>query len=508
MSRQEFIEYIAGLVINQPSDFFNSVTIAQACLESNYGQSVLYKGFNNAFGYKAKNGEWNGKIAGDYKSNEEVNGVLIKDVPSDFRAYDSVKDSVKDHAYMMTSRGEGYKTIYAEAINAKTPEEQAHALTHRYAGDSLYGEKLMAIIINYNLEQYDEPKKGVAKMGYIGIDIGHGANTRETGGGKAVYVGGVWHEEHDFNSKVAVRLNELLTKSGHKTTYGVQGPFKNEVGLSARTDKFNALNVDLMISIHANYISNANVNGICAFYWHDHAGSKKYAKLVMDEYRKQGQTIYGGGEIASLVGSWTNFHMLRETKMSAVLMELGFMSGNRDFDKVFGKGQSAYVEQMAVGMANAVNKYFGLSEVVGEKPVSTYNPQGLKSTPLKPYVAPRLPWDKLKVGDTVTLAKNWQWVDLAKRELLQSKKYDELLGKQDKIAEVKTIEGGNHSKVAYRLEKYNSWILQEYLEESSASWELVQVEPAPEGQPDTPALELLAGEYVDKDGVVWIWKKK
>ena len=154
MNRKEFIEYIAKMVVATPSEFFNSVTIAQAALESGYGTSTLYKAFNNSFGYKAKKGEWNGKVAGDYKSDEEVNGVLIKDVPSDFRAYDSVLDSVKDHAYMM-SRTAWYADYYKDAINAKTPEAQAKALTGKYAGDSKYDVKLMDIINAYGLKKYD-----------------------------------------------------------------------------------------------------------------------------------------------------------------------------------------------------------------------------------------------------------------------------------------------------------------------------------------------------------------
>ena len=158
MNRKEFIEYIAKMVVATPSEFFNSVTIAQAALESGYGTSTLYKAFNNSFGYKAKKGEWNGKVAGDYKSDEEVNGVLIKDVPSDFRAYDSVLDSVKDHAYMM-SRTAWYADYYKDAINAKTPEAQAKALTGKYAGDSKYDVKLMDVINAYGLKKYDGIKE-------------------------------------------------------------------------------------------------------------------------------------------------------------------------------------------------------------------------------------------------------------------------------------------------------------------------------------------------------------
>lgn len=158
MTKKEFIEYIAEIVVRTPSEFFNSVTIAQACLESGFGTSVLYKAFNNSFGYKAKEGEWDGDIAGDYKSDEEINGVEIKDVPSDFRAYKNIEESVKDHAYMM-SRTSSYAAIYKDAINAKTPEAQAKALTGTYAGDSKYYDKLMNIINTYGLKKYDTGQK-------------------------------------------------------------------------------------------------------------------------------------------------------------------------------------------------------------------------------------------------------------------------------------------------------------------------------------------------------------
>src|SRR5699024_2383110 len=95
---------------------------------------------------------------------------------------------------------------------------------------------------------------------------------------------------------------------------------------------------------------------------------------------------------------------------------------------------------------------------------------------------PRLPFDELKKGDTVTLDTNWQWADLTKRQLLASPRYKDLLGTKDKIAEViKLDKPSNHSKVAYRLEKYNSIILEEYLEEAHASWQKADEKPEDEG---------------------------
>src|SRR5699024_6410213 len=154
------------------------------------------------------------------------------------------------------SRVERYKKTREASSLAEEIKELGKS---GYATDPNYETKLLNIIKEYKMEETlpvkdisKFNKAGGSKMGYIGIDIGHGANTRETGGGKAVYVNGRWYEEHDFNSMVAKALKAKLEKSGHKVTYGAQQPFSNEVGLTTRTNKFNALNVDIVVSIHAN----------------------------------------------------------------------------------------------------------------------------------------------------------------------------------------------------------------------------------------------------------------
>lgn len=166
MTSNEFVNYIVKLVkdyrktATKEPDFFDSITIAQAIHETGYGTSELYTDFNNAFGYKAKivNGvpEWDGKVAENYKSDEEVDGVVYKDVESDFRWYDSVEESVADHANMMTRLNGRYLSTYRKALDAKTPKEQARALTGSYAGDSRYAKKLIEVMDEWNLHQYDK----------------------------------------------------------------------------------------------------------------------------------------------------------------------------------------------------------------------------------------------------------------------------------------------------------------------------------------------------------------
>ena len=94
----------------------------------------------------------------------------------------------------------------------------------------------------------------------------------------------------------------------------------------------------------------------------------------------------------------------------------------------------------------------------------------LESSDTKPYQAPKLPFKELKVGDTVTLADNFLWYDPQTGKQLLSNKQKELIGTKDKIKQVKDIEDCNFSKVAYLLEKYNSWILEEDLVEVKADW--------------------------------------
>lgn len=506
MTPSEFLNFIVEEVSNHRKtskvkpDFFDSVSIAQACLEPGYGTSDLYLAFNNAFGYKAKKGEWSGKVAGDYKSDEHINGVKVKDVPSDFRAYDSVADSVKDHANMMTSRGASYIKVYDKAINAKTPQEQAHALTNTYATDPKYGDKLIEIMDAYDLYKYDKEESG--KMAYIQLDVGHGSDTWRNGGGKGVSTGGKVYEEHSFNSIVGIKLKALLEKAGHKVkvTYGPQQPNSPEKSLSSRSSFANSNKVDLFVSIHANWVGTFmnSTNGIAVFYDGYISGSqrliksKNLAQKMMKRFKAQGQAIYtggmgdGAGSIPSYSGSWTDFHVNRVTQMPSVLAELGFMSGNRDFDKIFGSQQATYTDQMAQGMADAINEYFGI-EV---EPVDITNPQGMKTSPMKPYKEPEQPFTANKVGDKVTLAVNFQWADLPKTELLRSFRYDELVGSTDEIVEVKNISdmpNRNHSNLAYKLKGYNSWILEEYLVEAKRDWK--------DGIVDVPEEEL--PEYVD-----------
>jgi len=138
---------------------FPSVKLAQFALETGYGKSVM----GNAkamFGIKATS-SWKGKTITVSTTEEDRDTGRTYKIKSKFRAYDSYLDSIKDHNRLLLTASH-----YQVVRDAKTPEAQCQALEGgtdgrgrmAYATDSQYAEKLMSIINQKNLKQFDNLK--------------------------------------------------------------------------------------------------------------------------------------------------------------------------------------------------------------------------------------------------------------------------------------------------------------------------------------------------------------
>lgn len=145
-----------------------SITIAQAILESSWGNSSLAKESKNLFGVKAIGG-WRGAKK-NYPTYEYYNGkkTLINDY---FRVYNSFAESIEDHALFLVNNSR-YKQY--GFFNTKDYIGQANALQKAgYATAPNYAQQLIALIKQYSLNKYDV-------ISYIKLD----------GGGYAAYNGG------------------------------------------------------------------------------------------------------------------------------------------------------------------------------------------------------------------------------------------------------------------------------------------------------------------------------
>jgi hypothetical protein len=148
-----FISTIAAAAATAQSDPAQlpvSVTIAQAILESNWGQSALSREANNYFGIKATR-----RIGNDgavwMPTLETAQGGSYT-VVAPFRAYRSLADSVADHAALLE-----HAPAYRDALQAVgSPDEFARRIGEAgYSTDPAYADKLIALMHNFDLYQYD-----------------------------------------------------------------------------------------------------------------------------------------------------------------------------------------------------------------------------------------------------------------------------------------------------------------------------------------------------------------
>ena len=151
----DFIESISDGAISNYNKYgiLPSITMAQAILESGWGNSELAVTHNNLFGIKADS-RWNGAIA-TIVTSENYNDSTI----ANFRKYDSINESIEDHGKFLYENSR-----YAEygLFDGKNYKEQAQALENAgYStvknenGEPIYADKLIALIEKYNLMQYD-----------------------------------------------------------------------------------------------------------------------------------------------------------------------------------------------------------------------------------------------------------------------------------------------------------------------------------------------------------------
>ncbi|MGO3197941.1 glucosaminidase domain-containing protein, partial [Vagococcus salmoninarum] len=165
MAPSSFIQQISSQAktVANANDLYASVMIAQAILESSWGNSALSLPPNhNLFGIK---GEYNGQSV-SMKTQEEVNGSMIT-ITAKFRKYPSFSASLNDNARVLktTSFQQGvYFYAGAWKSNTRSYRDATAWLTGRYATDSQYASKLNNLIVNYNLTQYDTPGSGTGTL--------------------------------------------------------------------------------------------------------------------------------------------------------------------------------------------------------------------------------------------------------------------------------------------------------------------------------------------------------
>lgn len=150
MCKETFILTIAPIIQRYAKERgykVASAVIAQACLESRYGQSGLAK-YYNFFGLKCGS-VWKGQSV-NMTTKEEYTPGQLTTIKDNFRVYSSMEEGVRGYYdFISTSR-------YSNLRTATTPEQYLLMIKNDgYATSSSYVANNMAVVDKYNLRQYD-----------------------------------------------------------------------------------------------------------------------------------------------------------------------------------------------------------------------------------------------------------------------------------------------------------------------------------------------------------------
>ena len=161
MEKQQFIKAIAGYVQKHAADYgimVHSPIIAQAILESGWGESRLAAVYHNYFGLKCGT-KWTGKSVNLSTMEEYTPGTLTQ-IKDNFRVYASMEEGVKGYfEFIQLSRYQNLRGITDPAAYLETIKADG------YATSSKYVENTMRIVTQYDLQQYDaKGEESMAKL--------------------------------------------------------------------------------------------------------------------------------------------------------------------------------------------------------------------------------------------------------------------------------------------------------------------------------------------------------
>ena len=178
----------------------------------------------------------------------------------------------------------------------------------------------------------------------ICIDAGHGGKDPGAVGNGVI--------EKNVALKTALAVGELLKKQGFEVVYTRTSDVF--VNLNERCRIANAKNADLFISVHVNSATNTDAKGTETLCYSKNEFAYIVQKGLISALKTNDRGLKERKDLAVLNG----------TKMTAVLLELGFLS-NADEAKMFKK--ESFYSNAANAVVKSVCSYFGVGVKVEEK---------------------------------------------------------------------------------------------------------------------------------------------
>lgn len=176
-------------------------------------------------------------------------------------------------------------------------------------------------------------------MPKVFLDYGHGGN--DTGAISGSY------KEKDFTLAIGKRVKYHLEQHNFSIVESREGD--TNPSLTERSNKANANNVDIAVSIHCNSFSDVSARGTEIYTYGQGNREIGLAKAILNQVIKDGLYSVNRGV------KQANFHMTREIKTASVLFETAFISNAEDRNILINKQ-----EQLAISIAKGILNFYDM----------------------------------------------------------------------------------------------------------------------------------------------------
>ena len=323
-----------------------SVTIAQAILESGWGRSELATRANNFFGIKCAAVASPHQVGCvDKETWEHLNGNDVT-VTASFRRYASMADSFLDHGLFLTSRPR-YAAAFEPGIGADEFARRIHAAG--YATDPNYANKLISLMTQYQLRQYDTTEAAMPKVFLSPSDQDN----------NPVHGGGNEQQYAQIRCRAAA---DVLRNSGIDVKISDAGIGDDSGGYIASVREGEAWGPDLYIADHSNAVgAGAKRRGVHMYVWPGDAEARRVAELIIAEVRP----IFGGADYPTAILDGSHLYEVNGPSATVLLMELGFHDHPEDAAIIRTRSP-----QIGAAVGTAIARYYGKTTTNQEEDVS------------------------------------------------------------------------------------------------------------------------------------------
>ncbi|MBU9713299.1 N-acetylmuramoyl-L-alanine amidase [Evansella tamaricis] len=183
------------------------------------------------------------------------------------------------------------------------------------------------------------------------LDPGHGGNDSGAVGNGL--------KEKDVVLEISLRIRDILMDQYDDVEVKMSRTKDATISLSDRTKDANKWNADYFLSVHAN-AANGSANGYEDYIYKglsEDSDTAMYRNILHKEIMKVNNLRSRGKKKA-------NFHVLRESSMSAILTENGFIDHEGDAKKL---RDPEWLQKVAQGHVNGLERAFNLTRKNKEK---------------------------------------------------------------------------------------------------------------------------------------------